>query len=53
MRTGPVSFGGGGGWGGGGAEVSFPNVVSIGLPENQVVLPEYYFLARKWQLEKF
>ena len=32
-RTGPVSFRG--------AEVSFPNILSIACPENQVVLPKY------------
>ena len=34
-HTGPVSFRG--------AEVSCPKIFSIACPENQVVLPEYYF----------
>ena len=50
-RTGPVSFrGGGGGWG------QLPEYFLHCLPENQVVLPEYYmifFFARKWLFEKF
>ena len=38
MRTGPVSFRGGGVWG------QLPKYFLHWLPENQVVLPEYYML---------
>ena len=45
-RTGPVSFrGGGGGWG------QLPEYFLYFLPENQVVLPEYYASLKKF--EKF